>query len=137
MPAVRLQPGQKYFLRYRAYHHDPQPYLWVLWADRNYVQGFNIHYLPYIRFKVPVDRFRRVNEADFQKRYDAMIESGFFVPFNAFLEKVSKQKISKSRASSIREYVERRFPWSMEAFRKYHTNLLVLREEPNLGEPTA
>lgn len=134
MAETRFKPGKTYYLRYKNYHTDPRPFLWILWSDKKYTIGYNIHYLPYIRFKVPIDRYKSQSEARFQNYYNDLLAAGYFRPFVKFLEKVSEAKITKARATTIGSYLTKRWPWSQRAFRKYHTPLLVLRN-PKL-DPT-
>jgi hypothetical protein len=129
---VRFRPGQKYFLKYKNWHSDPAPYLYVTSYTNEFVCGFNLHYLPNVRFKIPLDRYRRVNEKTWAKAYDNMVQMRMFRTFIELLDKTSEKKMSKATYQSLIKLVSRKHPWAMESYRKYHTSLLGIRIVQNV-----
>lgn len=41
----KLNARELYFIRYKRYHVDPRPALYVLWNDQSDTWGINVHYL--------------------------------------------------------------------------------------------
>ena len=119
--------GQKYYLKYNNWHHDPVPYLFVTHWDRNYTKGFNLHYLPNIRFKIPIDSYRRVNEDKWAAAYENVKSIGLYKKFIIDLEMASQRKLSMSAWDIYTVYLARKYKFCMEAYRVYHTPLLVPR----------
>lgn len=122
-----LKPTESYFIRYLNYHVDPAPYLYIIYSDRSYTTGFNLHYLPNIRFRIPIDRYKRVNEKKWQEAYLNMRKAGYFRNFLKTLDEAKEKGYSRSRMTALTLLVERKHPWAMEAFRRYHTSDIRIR----------
>ena len=134
--------GQRYYLRYSHWHTDPRPFLYIVHADRDYTEGFNLHYLPNIRFRIPVDKYRAVNDSVWAKAYDNMRKAGMFYNFLALLDKAGGP-IMDSNGDGVPDEVIRnshkfkamvtlisdRYPWAMESYRKYHSRNLSIRRD--------
>ena len=119
-----LKPGQRYYLRYKSFHVDPAPYLYVIRSDRKYTEGFNLHYLPNIRFRVPLDVYKRVNEVQWKKAFDGLTGIGMFKGFLKFLDDSTEANLSRERFKKIATYSMHKWEWTGLCYRKYHTKLL-------------
>lgn len=124
MARTIFKPGETYYLRYINYHIDPAPYLYVVYSDRNYTIGWNLHYLPNIRFNIPLESYKRVKQSTWKKAYENMREAGMFKGFIDLLEHANKTKYSRAKFKALVKLVSRRYPWAMKAYRNYHTNKL-------------
>lgn len=126
--ATRFDPGKKYYCRYQNWHVDPAPYLFVIWSRKDHTIGFNLHYLPNIRFNIPLEIFRRVQEQRFAKAFENMKKAGMFRGFLDLLDRYEQGKQSYARSQAFVDLVTKRHPWAMQAFRNYKTNQLRIRE---------
>jgi len=123
-----IKPGDKYYLRYKKYHVDPLPYLYVISSDRKYVTGFNIHYLPNIKFRIPVDIYKKQPEERFIKAFNTMRIAGLFRGFLEKLEAASRdQGMSRKEYKTLAIYLMDKYPWSQKCFRKYFKKHLRIR----------
>jgi hypothetical protein len=124
MAASIFLPGETYYLRYSEWNADPSPYLYVVYSDREFTEGWNIHYLPNIRFHMPLENYKRVNHETWKKAYENMKANGMFRGFTDILEKASEGPRAKGKFRALVQLISKRHPWAMESYRRYHTNKL-------------
>lgn len=126
---ARLIPGETYFIRYLDYHNDPAPLLYVMQSDRNDTYGFNLHYLPQIRFRIPLDRYKRVSESKWARAFNNMKEAGQFKGFLEILEEARENEYSRLRYRAVLKLIQRKHPWAMEAYRHYKTPKIRVKKK--------
>lgn len=122
-----LELGEKYYLRYRNWHVDPIPYLYVVYRDRKLVEGYNLHYLPNIRFNIPIEVYRKKREKYFQEAYDNMTEAGHFKGLIRMLDYASANYSSHSQFRKLNRRIKAKYPWAMQSYRRYHKQQLRRR----------
>ena len=116
--------GQTYYCRYLDFNIDPAPYLYVTYADRRIVKGWNLHYLPNIRFNIKIESYKMVTQPSWKKAYENMKRIGMFRGFTDILDLYSDGGYSMARFKSLVDLVSNKHPWAMKAFRHYHTGKL-------------
>ena len=129
-----LKPGQKYYLRYGNYHVDPVPFLYVIWSDRKHTSGFNLHYLPNIKFKIPTNVYKKLPEATFKEAFENLVGAGYFTGFLKLLEEASGDpKMTRKEYQRLSKHLMKKYPWSQKAYRNYHSNQLRIRRNIEWG----
>lgn len=124
---MRLPVGKFYHLRYMDWHVDPYPYLFVTYSDSKYTEGFNIHYFPQIRFKLPIEKYRTVSKSVWENTFDTMTKNGRFKLFLDELYRIeAMDRDAKTQMKRLTMWAQNKHSWSMLAYRKYHSNKLRL-----------
>ena len=124
---MRLIPGKSYYIKYEYYHTDPLPYLFVTWSDAKYTSGFNLHYLPYARYRRSIDAYKKVNRASFDKWLKESKEDKVFGMFFDTLGLVetkededgieTRPNIRMAKTAVLR--IQKKMPWAMSTYRIY------------------
>ena len=123
-PAHLLVERSSGTVLYTPLLHDKWPYLIVLKSNPKHTEGFNLHYFPYLYYKIPVERYQNYTMGQWNKVYTNLKKLGLF---DAFFDEYEEMKRKNGRWDMWYRYLKLKgyFNTILPAYRRYFTEYLT------------